>query len=787
VLCQRVERFIRNHPRIPDTVYSHLALLHLFRALTDRSEPLKWFGARVEFQVLMLLLRDPGNLAVYPITDYKRSDPHPWLPPAVAAEMHRGRAPDFVVARLDADGSWFLRRVEATGVTLLRPGRYPVPAALPAATGWGSISAARNKLKEDPASPQLQRPRAGSSPGESQGQGARARQPNQLRSPFWLPDPSLNWPTVPKGGDLEIWIPDLSKPQDVSGLLTPGLTGMLIDWAEKEFGSRRNPLQVGTTINWRTGDGQLGASMTWTGKRFVVQRPGQFTAPPSAAPRLFSVGRPVPVSPAPQSGRAPAPGPSGAGSGPTRTEKPTTAPESTGSLDAGEACPRPQVRRGHAVAPPCDPEAARRSALVEALADALAKALAKRLAEDSGGIDFSSLELRYLSMAPDSSGIEYSFRAATSARGSTVLDGMAAAVDASDAFFIWLALPRETFWVNLKPNEPDKVVDPRLGRTVVGKIMLQADLELKRTDARLLDPRTRFGAKVWRATDRCIPGRRLWITPGVATVREDADSLYIVDAPLRVKVEHWVYRPGPRDPANPGVSTCRGLSAKARQRHVATYQRLVVPRLNRAVNHDRRFADLRRIYLSRIAAEWYRDRSQDADTAFRTIIDSGRIDRWAGTGRWRPQHTFRAYLRSWTHGEYTAWLGEGRVGNRIVRTGVRVGGVDFAHVPRRRLDAGQFRARHAGLAGSVDRALETGADVGRAGGWIGGASSVDPDAVRREFPDASSGKDSTGPTDATGPARYVALALVAAGVLLVGAAALRLVRRRKHHTQGEPT
>ena len=44
--------------------------------------------------------------------------------------------------------------------------------------------------------------------------------------------------------------------------------------------------------------------------------------------------------------------------------------------------------------------------------------------------------------------------------------------DVSDAFFVWLLYPPESFWVNLSPTESDRIIENNLGRTDVGKVML---------------------------------------------------------------------------------------------------------------------------------------------------------------------------------------------------------------------------------------------------------------------------------------------------------------------------
>lgn len=64
-----------------------------------------------------------------------------------------------------------------------------------------------------------------------------------------------------------------------------------------------------------------------------------------------------------------------------------------------------------------------------------------------GGIDFSSLELRYVgdtgSGEPD--GLRYSFRGRSGAPVPDPAAGVQAARQASDAFFVWLALPPQSF------------------------------------------------------------------------------------------------------------------------------------------------------------------------------------------------------------------------------------------------------------------------------------------------------------------------------------------------------
>ncbi|MGH3450961.1 MAG: hypothetical protein ACRDQW_09550 [Haloechinothrix sp.] len=110
-----------------------------------------------------------------------------------------------------------------------------------------------------------------------------------------------------------------------------------------------------------------------------------------------------------------------------------------------------------------------------------------------GGIDFSTLQLRHLSAtsAGGSPGVKYSFRNATGP--STGNEDTAR--EASDAFLVWLELDPSQFWVNLNPDQPDRIMDPALARTQVGKVLLEADLQLKKTMAENMDPDTEVGKR----------------------------------------------------------------------------------------------------------------------------------------------------------------------------------------------------------------------------------------------------------------------------------------------------
>jgi hypothetical protein len=328
-----------------------------------------------------------------------------------------------------------------------------------------------------------------------------------------------------------------------------------------------------------------------------------------------------------------------------------------------------------------DPRVAEALAVPPAPVPAFASQVAEAEMESLGGVDFTTLGLRYLADGDASGrGVRYAFEAGRAGPrhgdGITggLAEGLAAARLSSEAFFVWLSLPRSTFWVNLDPRDPRRVVDERLGTTDVGRVLLEADLELKRMSAQLTDPRTRLGARIWREIKGDCVSTRNWIVPGPARVREDGDELYIIDAPLKVQTEA-MYRADEEG----ADQDCRVPKAVHLHNERVT-RRLELPLLQRAVNRAPEFADLRRVYLARVAAEWYRLRAREHATTYGHLVDSGDVAQWRTTSGWRPTDTYRAYLRSFHEREYEVTTEE-RHGNRILRRTRSAGGITLDKVP----------------------------------------------------------------------------------------------------------
>ncbi|KPI06251.1 hypothetical protein OK074_4229 [Actinobacteria bacterium OK074] len=397
----------------------------------------------------------------------------------------------------------------------------------------------------------------------------------------------------------------------------------------------------------------------------------------------------------------------------------------------------------------------------------LVTALSQPVAQAPGGIDFSSLQLRYLSDPGDGSGLQYSFQAPTSTTGGTApVEGVDAARLTSDAFFVWLELHPSTFWVNLNPTEPDRIVDADMGRTDVGRIMLQADLRLKKDVGALIHPDTALGKKYYARLDGTCSSSRVWIVPAAADVRRDGDKLYILKAPLKVKMEsEYLQLPADQE----SLGSCPKEDDATRAHNEALFRSLVLPELTKRVNTAAAYADLRRVYLARVAAQWYRDLSQSQQTTYGGLVDQGDINSWKTRTTWKPKDTFDRYVRSYTKGDYHVTRTVTKGNYRYTYTYV-YGGVDLTSVPLHQVSDSSFDTHYSGLSKDVDASLTHPSGGGDSGAlWLGSPTPLQ--AAGLDAPDAGS---TSWLRDVTAPRVLLPVLLVPLAVLLLWRRSRRL-------------
>lgn len=307
-----------------------------------------------------------------------------------------------------------------------------------------------------------------------------------------------------------------------------------------------------------------------------------------------------------------------------------------------------------------------------------------------GGVDFSTLELRYVGKPVKGEGLNYSFTAKKVDESAGLgYGGQEKAELVSDSFFTWLALTPDKFWVNLNPDQPDKIMDRTFGTTDAGRVLLQADLEMKHDYAKDMDPRTGIGKELWAKLQAenipCTHGVRNWIVPKPAVVREQDGGLYILDAPLKVNSV-------PQDFRTPSPNGTCDLTEAQHKRVQALLDSMVVPDIEKKVNTDAKYADLRRVYNARVAAEWIRQQDAKSPTDYHSIINSNKVADWPLRGKnksWTPEQTYKEYVKSFTQGDYSYPC------EKNGQNGICVaGGVDFSKSPKKNISRAQFTTEH---------------------------------------------------------------------------------------------
>lgn len=98
--------------------------------------------------------------------------------------------------------------------------------------------------------------------------------------------------------------------------------------------------------------------------------------------------------------------------------------------------------------------------------------------KEMGGINFTSVQLTYISESPHitsegkQSTFQYILKAKEAKKGDKLITLENGEALSLIYFLTGLSLPNDTFWVNLNPWEPDRIIDENVGLTDMGRIML---------------------------------------------------------------------------------------------------------------------------------------------------------------------------------------------------------------------------------------------------------------------------------------------------------------------------
>jgi hypothetical protein len=270
---------------------------------------------------------------------------------------------------------------------------------------------------------------------------------------------------------------------------------------------------------------------------------------------------------------------------------------------------------------------------------------------------FRPLHLRYLAYTPGDDSFRFLLdKGSLSSPDEQELES--ASKQLFQYFLTGLSLPNDSFWVNLRPDEEDNIIDLRLAQTDAGRIMLESDLQLKKDAARFTSPETAEGRLYWdklykRAAQ--LYGRdnvtiptltRPWIVPAEVIIRETADSAYIYKATLKVMLEQDHLK----DSQTYDLDDAR--AAALNEYSSQLIRELILPKLTKEVNSSKAYACLRQVYYSLVLAQWFKKRYAGDENQYSKRIDTGDLAGIKSESAWSKTYYFDAYKRSFSEGEY---------------------------------------------------------------------------------------------------------------------------------------
>ncbi|HLD69444.1 MAG TPA: hypothetical protein VJA17_01650 [Candidatus Omnitrophota bacterium] len=187
-------------------------------------------------------------------------------------------------------------------------------------------------------------------------------------------------------------------------------------------------------------------------------------------------------------------------------------------------------------------------------------------------------------------------------------------------FLATLTIPEDDLWVNLSPYEKERIIPNEFGKTAMGRDLFAQDYILKQLMASLTYPESGLGKKFWdevykKAYEQYgttnIPlntFNKVWIVPDKAVVYENRDQAFIVKSHLKVMLEED-YLALQKNLKNEKLGT-----AKQKEEDVKGISNLssviakeiLIPAIEKEVNENKNFVQLRQIYASMILAVWYK-------------------------------------------------------------------------------------------------------------------------------------------------------------------------------------
>jgi hypothetical protein len=156
----------------------------------------------------------------------------------------------------------------------------------------------------------------------------------------------------------------------------------------------------------------------------------------------------------------------------------------------------------------------------------------------------------------------------------------------------------------------------------------------------------------------------------------------------------------------------------------------ILPTVQQEVNTLPEFEPLRRVYMSRVAAQWVRQVA-GRNTVLGRLVNSGLHRAQRAKPAWSPDAIWEQYLQQFD-APPMKWTTSVQV-NGVTEnfTGIAYGGVDFRKkVPMKNTSTGSFKAHYPGLAAAAKNATKRATTIGSVT-LVGGGTTITRRRYRR--------------------------------------------------------
>lgn len=224
-------------------------------------------------------------------------------------------------------------------------------------------------------------------------------------------------------------------------------------------------------------------------------------------------------------------------------------------------------------------------------------------------------------------------------------------------FMASLAIPNDELWVNLSPDEEDRVISESFSETDMGRDMLTQDYFLKQITSSLTNPEGELGDRFWNNLYARIYDQtgsldfdlkafnRVWIVPDQAEVIVTENTAMVGAATFKVLLDRDYQQ------ISQNEMFLDSEMNKAQKIYDDVLKEVIIPVLEDEVNSGKNFIPLRQIFHALILATWFK-RSLKQSVFNQAYADKTNVN---GIGIEDPlmkEKIYQRYLDAYRQGVY---------------------------------------------------------------------------------------------------------------------------------------